>query len=362
LPRAAAALDQAAADVDRWTADRKREGPADLDPQMKAAADKEYARTTAELPELRAELATARSAVAAAKAGLRPDQPLEGWNAAVAAGRRVQDLLASVAAVQTRARIYLIRLPDAGGDEAGCVQFARDHRLDLQNTLSNVTDQWRKVRVAANALQSDLNVVLSGDAGVPPTSHNPLAFNANNSVLRVGVQFNGPLNRRVERNVYRAQLIAYHRARREYMAAADTVAQQVRLDLRSLRQARANFEITRQQLLTAARQLLSTRRRQNAPVPAAGGGGDSSGDTLLLLQAQASLLQARNALVGLFIGYEQQRIRLLIDLEALQLDARGVPTNDAAPDATGGDRPGPAAPPAAAADPAAAPGPAGPAP
>ena len=350
LPRAETGLKAAAADVAAWTADRKT-AAADLDPQMKAAGDREYDRTGRELAELRAELAATRQAVATAREGVTRLKPADGWAGAVAAGRRVQDLLTDIANIQTRARIYRIRLPAIDADESAALAQAKADRLDLQNSLGTVTDQWRKVRVAANALKSDLSVTVAGDAGLPADAHNPLAFNANNSVLRVGVKLDGPLNRRAERNAYRAQLIGYHAARRSYLAASDGVEQQIRLDLRSLAQTRANFEISRQSLLIAARQLLSSRRQQNAPVPA-GGGRDSAGDTLLLLQAQAQLLSARNQLAGLFIGYEQQRVRLLLDLEALQLDARGVPTNDAAPEpSSGGSRPpaDPATPPPAAA-------------
>ncbi len=354
FPTAATAIDAAEADVGRWEKLLKEPEPTDTDPQMRAATVEEYDKLKRDrvLPELRDELKRLTAGVATLKAGLTPAARLAGWESLVTAGRQFQDLLTAAAAAQTKARIYLIRLPKVDGEEVACVAQAKADRLDLQNTLGVVTDQWRKVRVAANALESDLNVVVGGDLGVPADSHNPLAFNANTSALRAGVQFNGPLNRRAERNAYRAQLIAYHRARRDYMAAADGVEQQIRFDLRSLGQLRAGFEITRQSLISSARQLQALRRQLNAPVQAdRGGGSGGTSSTLALLNAQQALQANRNQLAAAFISYEQQRIRLLLDLEALQLDSRGVPTNDAAPDAAGSTRPGPAA----TADPATAP-------
>jgi outer membrane protein TolC len=351
FPKAATAIDDAEADVGRWEKQLSAAAPADADPQMRKAAADEYARVKADPPRLREELKRLTAGVAAIKANAAPPTRLAAWEALVAAGRQFQDLLTAAAAAQTKARIYLIRLPAVDADEAAAIAQAKRDRLDLQNALGAVTDEWRRVRVTANRLQSDLNVVVGGDLGTTADARNPLEFNANNSVLRAGLRFDGPLNRRAERNAYRLQLIAYHRARRDYMLQSDLIEQQIRLDLRTLAQLRANFEIGRQQLISSARQLQTLRRQLNAPVAQEGGRGGSGGtsSTLALLNAQQALLDNRNQLAAAFISYEQQRIRLLLDLEALQLDARGVPTNDAAT-----DRPDP---PAAAGPPAAGPPP-----
>jgi hypothetical protein len=142
----------------------------------------------------------------------------------------------------------------------------------------------------------------------------------------LGFQFDGPLNRLAERNAYRASLINFQRAKRSYMALSDTVEQQIRRDLRQLRQIRLNFEISRQSLLVATRQVESARlalinpdRAQNT---------DTLATTNQLLTALSNLVNARNALAQFYINYEQQRVQLLLDLEALQLDQRGFPTHE----------------------------------
>ncbi|MFO0885353.1 MAG: hypothetical protein U0894_14390 [Pirellulales bacterium] len=50
--------------------------------------------------------------------------------------------------------------------------------------------------------------------------------------------------------------------------------------------------------------------------------------TTQLFTALSNLVNSRNAFAGNYINYEQQRIQLLLDLEALQLDQRGFPTDD----------------------------------
>jgi hypothetical protein len=191
--------------------------------------------------------------------------------------------------------------------------------------LGLVTDTWRKVTVAANALEADLDVVASANFGTDPDHDNPFNFAAEASTYVIGLQFDSPLNRMAERNVYRASLIAYQRARRDFMELSDTIELQVRRDLRQLDQLRVSFEISRQQLLSAARQyenariiLLGPRERRS----------NNDTTTLNLLRALDTLVAARNALAQNYINYEQQRVQLLLDLEALQLDPRGFPLRD----------------------------------
>jgi hypothetical protein len=103
------------------------------------------------------------------------------------------------------------------------------------------------------------------------------------------------------------------------------VERQIRDDLRQLRLQQQQFEISRQQLLSAARQLDNARITLLGPRNRRS---ENDTTTLNLLQALTSLLQARNALADTYIIFQQQRVQLLLDLEVLQLDQRGFPTND----------------------------------
>jgi outer membrane protein TolC len=242
--------------------------------------------------------------------------------------KRLVELLDDLTNAQTLARIYRIELPTVAAEEDAAIAEAKAQRLDLMNQQARVTDAWRKVIVAANALRSDLTFTSTAALNTAPGASQPLAYDTRFTRIAVGLQFDGPLNRLAERNLYRVALISYQQARRAYMNQSDLIEQEVRLTLRNLRQARLSFEIARQQLIAAARQVANERILLNAPqrLQQQGGGGDP---TLRTLQALAQLNAARNDLAGTFIRYEQLRVQLLLNLEALQLDDRGLPTNAA---------------------------------
>ena len=84
-----------------------------------------------------------------------------------------------------------------------------------------MTDAWRDVEVAANGLRGFLNLRYEGSLATDPDRDGIFRFDTSNSRHRVGVEFDAPLNRLAERNVYRAEQIVYQRARRQYMATHD---------------------------------------------------------------------------------------------------------------------------------------------
>lgn len=246
-----------------------------------------------------------------------------GWNQLILHLRELLSQQDDLMAIQTVMRINAIELPTIEDDEQAAVAEALANRLDLMNAKARVTDAWRKVWVTANALRSGLTVNGSVQLGADPASGNPVGFSAEQTRYTVGFNLDLPLNRFAERNSYRSSLISYQRARRAYMALADSISQQIRLDLRQLRIERLSFEIARQNVISAARQVESARSQiLNAR--------DTTGtsSTLDILDALNSLLQARNALARSYISYEQLRIRLLLDLERLRLDERGLPIDE----------------------------------
>src|SRR5262249_22749572 len=78
----------------------------------------------------------------------------------------------------------------------------------------------------------------------------------------------------------------------------------------------------RQSLISAVRQLRAAYARQLLadkidPV-----------STINILDAINRVLGARNTLIGSWVNYETGRIQLLLDMELLQLDARGYFTDE----------------------------------
>ena len=182
-----------------------------------------------------------------------------------------------------------------------------------------MVDAWLQVGVADNLLKAQLDVVATANIATLPGTTNPFDFRSSASVYSVGVHFDSPLNREAERNVYRTSLINYQQARRTYMAMEDEIELQIRQDLRQLSTQKINFEINRQKLISAARLVESAREELLLNGDAA-----DPTSTLNILTALNNVLGAKNGLIASWISYETTRIQLLLHLEELQLDERGI--------------------------------------
>ncbi len=217
--------------------------------------------------------------------------------------------------IQNQVRVYSLNLPAVAMQEEEAIRLAIESRLDLMNERARVVDIWRQVAIKANQLGAVFNLLANADIGTDPASNRVFDFSAIASRYRVGFQFEGPLNRQIERNNYRASLIQYHRARRAYMQRQDEVVRDLRITLRQLETDRQNFEITRRSFVAAARQveLVPLQLRLNKPV-----------DPLSQLNALAQLLSAKNDLIANWFNFQRNRIQLLLDTEQLQLDADGI--------------------------------------
>ena len=256
------------------------------------------------------------AAIARAAAALAEEQRKAGWDALQ---RRANDEIAAanqLFVIQTQIRVYLIRLKPVQDSLDSALEYALANRLDLMNQRARVVDAWRQIDVTANALRAGLNVTVNADIATPPGGDNPFDFRASASSYSVGFHFDGPLNREAERNVYRTSQIDYEQARRSFITQEDLIVRAIRNDLRQLRTEELNFEISRQSLIAAARQVESAREELlNSTDPTS---------TQNILTALNSLLSAKNSLIQSWVSYETSRIQLLLDMDALQVDERGV--------------------------------------
>jgi len=255
-------------------------------------------------------------------------------------GRDLRARLSELFVIQTQVRVYLIELNRVELTVEQAVSTALANRLDLMNNLGRVTDTWRNVEFAGNQLLAGLNLFYQGNLNTDPRHKAVLGFDAHDSQHVAGIRFDAPIVRRGERNTYRADQIAFQRARRQYMLNHDEIVRTVRLDMRQLNLDRRVFEIGREQLLVTAR-LVDQAEYKARTGSSAEAGGQSTG--LYLLQALGGLLDARNRLIQSWISYETQRLTLYRDFDLMNIDARGVWTNDG--NLSSGDR-GPAPAPA----------------
>lgn len=225
--------------------------------------------------------------------------------------------------------------------ESQAVDIARNNRLDWANVRANLVDAWRKIEFDANALQSDLNLVISGDLGTK--GDNISEFRKENGRLRFGVEFDSPVTRLAERNQYRATLIEYQRARRDYMLFEDQVSQSLRNTLRIIDLSQMNFEIRRAAVQIAISQVALARFRLVEP-PKGQAQAVAAGQTQIsptaardLVSALNDLLDAQNDFLNAWVSYEVLRMLLDFELGTMQLTPegmwvdRGVPVPEAKP-------------------------------
>lgn len=307
-------------------------GRAVRDEAAELARQKQLAeRLKASLAELRKELAEDARGVTQARGALAEENRLASWQALQRqVNQDFRSALTDALVIQTQVRVYLIELTPLKLDQERAAQWAIDQRLDLMNERAFVMDAYRKVEVAGNALQAGLNVNLSANLLTDPSIANPIRFDASENRYTAGFAFDSPLTRRLERNAFRAAQIQYQQIRRRYMAAEDAIRRDLRRGLRALEINRFQFEISRQQLVVAARQL------DEAQLTLRGGGNNDRSATLYLLSAFQSLLAAKNSLIGGWVAYESSRMDLLRDLDWMEFDDQGVWINER--DTPGNDR------------------------
>ncbi|HNR29574.1 MAG TPA: TolC family protein [Candidatus Hydrogenedentes bacterium] len=133
-----------------------------------------------------------------------------------------------------------LRHPTLSAEEAVAVALAA--RLDLYNEHDRIADAERRVGVAADALKPSLDFVMSGSVETPPGG-NYTDLDLDRTRWSAGFDTDLDLDKKAERNAYRAALIDYERASRAFTLAEDNVKLAVRERWRSLEQAKRNYEI-----------------------------------------------------------------------------------------------------------------------
>lgn len=228
--------------------------------------------------------------------------------------------------VQARSRLEAVTVASIELDSEDAFQIALDNRLDFMNGRAALVDSWRLIQVNADALQSVLNVSASGD--VRTARNNPLSFRAPTSTVRLGLEFDAPLTRLVERNNYREALINYQRSRRNFIQSRDSLHLGLRELLRQIEQLRTNLEIQRRAVAIAIRRVDLTRAALYAPVPPPRPGQRAAqfGPTaaINLLSAQSALRDTQNSFLSVWLNYYAAKMRLARELGIMILDEDGA--------------------------------------
>jgi hypothetical protein len=242
--------------------------------------------------------------------------------------------LLELSLLQARARLDAITFEpvELTSEEAYCI--ASRYRRDWMNARAALVDSWRLIHFNANDLQSDLDLVFEGD--IQTDSDNPFSLNGNDGRLAVGLQFDAPLTRLAERNVYRQSLIEYQQARRQYYQFRDGVKRELRDTLRQLQLDELNFELRRAAVHVGITQVDLARFRvfePSRPVPPSApgqptqpGGASQLGATVArdLVNALIDLLLVQNDFLSVWVDHEVQELNLDFQLGVMELDPYGI--------------------------------------
>lgn len=233
--------------------------------------------------------------------------------------RQLLTLVRELTGLTIAVRVELVALPRIPFTVEDAVDAGLRCRLDLMNRRGFVMDARRRLETFADRLEATVDVVAEGSLNTPPLlqNDNPLDFRAKESNFRVGLEVTTPLDRRRQRNEFRAAQISYQRARRNFMAAED----QVKLDIRRLYRAaltqRTVFESNRAALRIAARELDQAIEQGERPGVRAGGQGIS------ISRALDNVLVSQNQLIESWVAYESSRMELYRDIGVMEIDERG---------------------------------------
>ncbi len=223
--------------------------------------------------------------------------------------------------IEARSALEQIELKRVEMDEHEALRLAAENRLDWMNARSRLVDAWRLIEFNAKNLQGEVNVVFNGD--IQNTGDNPFRLRSSNGRLQVGLEFDAPLTRLAERNIYRQSIIDYQQARRSFMAFTDSIEQVLRNELRTMRLDELNFELRRQAINVALDQvdlaqegLFKPPRDETQTELGATAARD-------LVSALSDLLSVQNDFLSVWVNYEVLRRALDFDLGTMRLDAEG---------------------------------------
>jgi outer membrane protein TolC len=197
-------------------------------------------------------------------------------------------------------------------DERESIEIALYNRIDITTQRQQLEDADRQVQIAANGLLPDLNL----EASYLKNGSIDQAFGRSlpeDRLASVGVRLEIPLDRKAERNDYRASMIQRDQVQRSYSLLVDSTGLQVRSDLRELKRIAKSIEIAQDGIESEKKGLAIARvRYENGEI--------GSRD---VTETQQNLLTATNGLIQLQVDYVIARLTLLKDLGLLFIDDEG---------------------------------------
>ena len=210
------------------------------------------------------------------------------------------------------ARLDLETLVPDDIPEGRAIDLALANRLDHLTVIDSVNDAERKLYVAKDALRAGASVTMNMTNNADPL--NLFKFSGNNGRVGLLANLDLPFDRFAERNDYRTAEINLERAHRNLQESRDLVVAEIRDDLRTLAAARESYAIQAISLAVAERSQQSTVMNPEA----------GRADTRDVLEAERSLVDARNRMTAVRIEYVLAALRLYLDMEILRVEETGL--------------------------------------
>jgi outer membrane protein TolC len=185
-------------------------------------------------------------------------------------------------------------------------------RFDVMNERGTLADSWRRIKLTGDDLRSVLNLSATQVVRTRSDVNRPFDFTFDDSQTRLTLQFDTPLNRRAQRNAFRAALLDYQRGLRNLMALEDGIKLDIREELRQLQLNREQYRIAVASAALAFERVVSTRLQLQLGVQNV-----AARD---FLEAQQAYTASLSNVASVQIRYILNRIQLFLDLEQLEVD------------------------------------------
>lgn len=198
-------------------------------------------------------------------------------------------------------------------DVSSAIQCALANRLDLLNEKERLEDAARSLRISKNGLLPDLTL----NAGYDLAADADPSFagqDLDRESYSAGLNLSIPVDRVLDRNAWRSARIRYRQALRGFELFKDELVVSVQSTFRELERRKQSVEIQKE--------LIADQEKNVRIAQLLFEQGDNSNRDVV--EAQQSLLDAKNSLIREQVSYEIARLGLLRDLGVLFIDANGA--------------------------------------
>ncbi|MGN6556001.1 MAG: TolC family protein, partial [Verrucomicrobiota bacterium] len=186
--------------------------------------------------------------------------------------------------------------------------LALQRQLQMLNDIDQFEDSKRRARLAADRLKPGLNLFASGSLATQGTDYTK--FDPQDATANVALQLDLPLDRLPRGNAYRAALIDFEASLRTFTGQLDALKVSIENGIRTIEQRRQNYEIQKNALILADRRVLSATLLLEA----------GRSEVRNLIEAQDAQISAQTAVTGALLSYQEARLRLMLDIGALNSD------------------------------------------